>query len=220
MFFFPPSEAKIVIEIRRLWLRETSEWIFMNAAVLERGQKGGLAGRRRQGKGRQTDTDRASDRQMDKHGKVIDSWSGGESSRSVCSVCWSGFKTYTLHSPCPSIYPQSPSVCSPFCLLYFSPRAASCSSRHGDIRFLKTAPTWLSAATGGPFIPHSAHIPKKFFAGCIMRLIEHVAVSSHFPSCPCNDASGRISQSEWAERHSSMYDDLQSRWENLVIFWP
>lgn len=112
----------------------------MNAAVLERGQKGGLAGRRRQGKGRQTDTDRASDRQMDKHGKVIDSWSGGESSRSVCSVCWSGFKTYTLHSPCPSIYPQSPSVCSPFCLLYFSPRAASCSSRHGDLRFLKTAP--------------------------------------------------------------------------------
>lgn len=98
---------------------ETSEWIFINVAVLESGQKGGLTGRRKKGKGRQTDTDRASDRQMDKHSKVIDSWSGGESSRSVCSVCWSAFKTYTLHRPYSSVYPLPPSVCSAFCLFIF-----------------------------------------------------------------------------------------------------
>lgn len=72
-----------------------------NVAVLESRQKGGLTGRRRKGKGRQTDTDRASDRQMDKHAKVIDSWSGGESSRSVCalSVGWRSKHTLACIPP-------------------------------------------------------------------------------------------------------------------------
>lgn len=106
--------------------RAASEWILTNMAVLESGQQGGSAGRHGEGKGRQTDTDRASDRQMDKHGKVIDSRSDGESSRGVCSVCWMAFKTYTLYRRYSSIYPLTPSVCSPFCLFFFfSPNAVS-----------------------------------------------------------------------------------------------
>lgn len=174
---------------------ETSEWIFINVAVLESGQKGGLTGRRRKGKGRQTDTDRASDRQMDKHGKVIDSWSGGESSRSVCSVCWSAFKTYTLYCPYLSVYPQPPSVCSPFCLFIFHRMQFPLLHSEAQITEDHVQLATKSNVAECSFLTNSF---LKSLDICLMQPIEHMAVWCHSPSYLCYlcEALGRTSHSE------------------------